>query len=167
MTKIKDIIPILVVLVTYSLAYIVFQTWETNFHKQKIPESLEVQHTVLVSTGFYRGCGLAIFGISSDSVRRVRASVRDGLTSATIPRGQSVEEAPYSAWKETPFTTPIYKEVTSSERWINGACAEVPSELNQKITQALVRSGSFYALRSHAELLVIPEMELVIFSYNR
>ncbi len=66
----------------------------------------------------------------------------------------------YEPWQETPVP----------QKWIRGSwsglsCMELPQELSRAIVEAAKQPGSYFTTKREAELLVIPSLGLIVFTY--
>jgi len=145
--------------------------WEAHFYEGFLPSTIEVTENLFTDSirgGVIEGCGVAIYRLSPSTIERINSVGIDYFRQAIHPRKDGGRSFTYSEWKETPRSASIYKEVSDPERSYAGmSCADVPSRLGKAISQSLRVKGSFYTSARTREVIVIPSLELAIFSYNK
>lgn len=151
-----------------AAGYFAFSSWESRWYLGMIPEDIETGDVVTIGgqSGFREGCGAAVFNLSPRAIEKIKADGIATLTNARQARSHTDSYHSYSNWKQTPHIV-TGDGLTLADRWLNGlGCAELPMRQSRDIQQALDSSGSFYATTSEAGLIVIPELGIVIFSYE-
>ena len=66
----------------------------------------------------------------------------------------------YSEWATTPVPPMWVREGS----WM--MCPDIGRRLHQRIVDAARKEGAFFATLPEGELVVIPELELIVFSFN-
>ena len=150
--------------------YGAFRVWDTNYFKNLIPSEIEISDTVLVDgeSGGLEGCGVAIFRLDSTTLVSIRANGIHALDEAKRSRKKkflSDAYKEYSSWKETPYME-TGDGMTLADRWLGGfVCANIDSDLSNRIHRALSSTKSYYATTHEAGLIVIPSLGLAVYSY--
>jgi hypothetical protein len=133
---------------------------QVELYRQAIPPQFELvevlHHDEIV--GFREGCGYAIFRLSEDNLARIR---RQGLTyfeAAELGRdGKPYHQ--YQPWKATP--------TSEHEQLLRGQnCAGEPSELLERAQRAAGNEGAYFTTGHEQDLVVVPALGLLIYSYN-
>jgi hypothetical protein len=162
-----------IALVTITLVWKVF---ETSFYRRALPSELETKGFATTQSDMnllvallplrHEACGGAIFRMTD----QVRAAITTkGLAffaNAQHGRGYppghpSHHYYTYQPWQETP-APPAW---TSEGIWIGLHCMKLDRETVGAIRAAALRPGSYYSTKSEAELLVIPSLGLIVFTY--
>ncbi len=158
---------------TWWLACSVYETW---FYRRALPAALETTGLVTAQSdasflsallAFQReACGGALHGLS---VSTRRAIERQGLAFfATASHGRGYPPGhpqhhyySYRSWQETP----VPHAWISEGIWSGLNCMKLDRATVLRIKDAATRPGSFYSTKDEAEILVVPSLELVVFTY--
>jgi hypothetical protein len=140
----------------------VWNYWEIHTYREMIPSQFELSETVYHDeqlAGLIEGCGVAIFRLSDKTLVRIRHEGLAYLESTRLGReGDSYPH--YQPWKVTP--------AVGNENLFRGAhCAHKPPATLQQ-AQLFVRhkEGSFFTTGYEKDLVIIPSLGVLIFSYN-
>ncbi|MEJ2427066.1 MAG: hypothetical protein P8101_22060 [Candidatus Thiodiazotropha sp.] len=167
MKRSRNIPTVLAVLI--ALAYVAFHIWETTWYEGLIPVAIGINGTELIDgqSDFREGCGVAIFKLGDHTAVWIRSSGLAALTKAHEARSHPGNHYfTFGDWKETPYVI-TGDDLTLADRWLNGiGCASIGQELRQNIDKAMSARGSFYSTSSESGLLVIPQLSLVVLSYD-
>jgi hypothetical protein len=149
------------VLVAYAGCTLLQWRWYLGL----LPAEIEVDGVVSVaaSSGFREGCGAAVFSLSRDSLDQLRAEGVAALSDAHQARHQSEAYFAFGAWRETPRVGG--GETFTDTQLVGMQCGGLDPELEQRITGALARPGSYYASAQESILIVIPALEMVVLSF--
>ena len=133
---------------------------QVSFYRQAIPpqfESLEVLHHDEVS-GFREGCGFAIFRLSDKDLARLRNHGLAHLETARLGRdGDPYHQ--YKPWSATP--------APKNEHLFRGeSCTDAPPALLQQAQQAADKKGAFFTTGHEQDLVVVPALGILIYSFN-
>lgn len=133
---------------------------QVSFYRQAIPpqfESLEVLHHDEVS-GFREGCGFAIFRLSDKNLARLRSDGLTHLETARLGRdGKPYNQ--YKPWNATP--------APMDELLFRGAsCINEPPELLNQAQRAAYKEGAFFTTGDEKDLVVVPALGILIYSFN-
>jgi hypothetical protein len=145
-------------------AYFSFKHYQRIYFEKKIPsvfgvlESVVIQEDTSIGVGRAEGCGVAIFRLSDDVVRKINAEKLALFENATIARGHRDHYHTYKPWNKTPVPT----NWTNEGSWIH--CFE--DKLHRVILKGATTYGSYYTTNPEGELLVLPSLRLVVFSFN-
>jgi hypothetical protein len=154
------------------IGYLYYLTLSSHYSSY-IPKSFEIDKTIFAEDkigGFIEGCGVGIFKLSEN-------------TSANISRGGIVflnnnstitdsKRKKYARWQETPFVFErgeycVFDRVVGEDAGGN-TCADIPKSLQENIFLALNNPGTFRSgFNKNTEIIVIPNLRLVIFSHDR
>lgn len=129
-------------------------------YRQAIPdlfEPVKIVHHDDVS-GFREGCGFAIFQLSDDNVRRIRSHGLAYLETARVGRGGK----PYHEYKPWGTTPP-----SGNEQLFRGAsCVDKPPELLKQARRAAEKDGAFFTTGHEQDLVIVPTLGILVYSYN-
>jgi hypothetical protein len=137
-----------------------------NYLNQKwyeglIPKKIEISGAAHIynESHFREGCGVDIFYLSKNTLDAIK---RDGLLffkDALQARSHDDYYHRYQPWQETP----IPPSWTSEGSWI--LCFGGNEDFHHKIIEAAKVEGAFYTTKPEGELVVIPSLGIIIFSY--
>lgn len=133
---------------------------QLELYRQAIPPQFELvealHHDEIV--GFREGCGYAIFRLSEDNLVRIRRQGLAYFDAAQLGRdGKPYHQ--YQPWQATP--TNEHKQLFRGQ-----SCAGEASELLEQAQRAVGRDGVFFTTGHEQDLVVIPDLGLIIYSYN-
>lgn len=102
--------------------------------------------------------GYAIFRVSEGSLVRIRRQGLAYFDAAQLGRdGKPYHQ--YQPWQATP--------TNEHEQLFRGqSCAGEPSELLEQAQRAVGKDGAFFTIGHEQDLVVVPELRLLIYSYN-
>lgn len=167
--------------ISFSACFTFLQRQE-SWYLAALPRQIETAGTVLVSekSDFVgAGCGAAVFHLSTATVKAIEERGLNFFGSARVGRGhpEPAESSSansdyaakqrmhsyntYNSWKETP----VPKEWTSEGVWSGLVCVDDHTGVIYQIGQMAKQPGSYYAASEKGELLVIPKLRLIVFSY--
>lgn len=136
----------------------------TSHYAGMVPAELEIVDTVAVHEDFTpystEGCGVAVFRMSRTLKAKLVAQGVTALENAVQARENEGPRYRYSKWSTTPVP-PVWVREGS---WM--MCPDIGSRLHRRIVDAARKEGAFFATLPEGELVVIPELELIVFSYN-
>lgn len=140
----------------------VFDQWQFYHWKKGIPTGIEVSKNIDVGAeyGLFGGCGYAVFELAPNTLSLINTGGINSLSNTGISRYDDFGE-----WQKTPIAT-VSPESTV-DFWEMGMSCGSPSmdsELQNEVQEALNNQNSFYALASHAGLIVIPKLKLIVVS---
>ena len=133
---------------------------QMELYRQAIPPQFELvevlHHDEIV--GFREGCGYAIFRLSEDSLVRIRRQGMAYFAAAQLGRdGKPYHQ--YQPWQATP--------TNEHEQLFRGqSCAGEASEVLEQAQRAAGREGAFFTTGHEQDLVVVPALGLLIYSYN-
>ncbi len=133
---------------------------QMELYRQAIPPQFELvealHHDEIV--GFREGCGYAIFRLSEDNLVRIRRQGLAYFDTAQLGRdGKPYHQ--YQPWQATP--------TNEHEQLFRGqSCAGEASELLEQAQRAAGREGAFFTTGHEQDLVVVPALGLLIYSYN-
>jgi len=133
---------------------------QVELYRQAIPpqfELLEVVHHDEIG-GFREGCGFAIFRLSEDNLARIRRQGLAYFETASLGRdGKPYHQ--YQLWRAAP--------ATEHDHLFRGQnCAGEPPELLEQAQRAAGKEGAFFTTGHEQDLVVVPVLGLLIYSYN-
>lgn len=155
-------------LVTVSLVCaIAWMSWRlilTSHYSGMVPVELEIVDIVAVHEDFTpystKGCGVAVFQMSQATKARLVSQGITALKNATQARESEGPLYRYSEWATTPIPPAWVREGS----WM--MCPDIGRGLHRIIVDVARKEGSFFATLPEGELVVIPELELIVFSFN-
>jgi len=133
---------------------------QVELYRQAIPPQFDIvealHHDEIV--GFREGCGYAIFRLSEDNLARIGRQGLAYFDAAQLGRdGKPYHQ--YQPWKATP--------TSEQEQLFRGqSCAGEPSELLEQAQRAAAREGAYFTTGHEQDLVVVPALGLLIYSYN-
>lgn len=134
--------------------------WQASLYRQAIPaqlEPLELLHHDEIS-GFREGCGFAIFRLSDKDLARLRSEGLAYLETARLGRDGNAYHQ-YKPWSATP--------APDNEHLFRGqSCTDDPPELLQQAQQVADKQGAFFTTGHEQDLVVIPALGILVYSYN-
>jgi hypothetical protein len=155
-------------LITISLLctalWMLWRLMLTSHYVGMVPVDLEIIDTVAVHEDFTpystEGCGVAVFRMSHALKARLASQGITALKNSTQARDNEGPQYRYSQWATTPVPPTWVREGS----WM--MCPDIGRRLHQRIVDAARKDGSFFATLPEGELVVIPELELIVFSFN-
>ena len=150
------------------LGYVSCTRFQRDFYIGKLPKQIDITETVFISDGF---CGAAVFKLSDAALAAIKMQ---GLTFfETTLESRNVTENPwgvtepssrYGKWKETPFPPERGNEMPALAGL---SCVESRQrDIVKPIQSHSAQNGSYYTETiSGAELLVIPKLGIVVYSF--
>ena len=158
MKKFVKIIVLIIITV-----YVTWLVYEYHWYSGLIPEKIGITYAINISgqSGFREGCGAAIFRLTNATADATSRKGIDFFNDAIYSRRSKDPYYTYRSWKETP----VPNTWTSEGTWPGLACSSASSSLLSQILLAASKKGSYYSSKDEAEILVIPSLKLVVFSY--
>jgi hypothetical protein len=134
--------------------------WQASLYRQAIPPQfgpLELLHHDEISS-FREGCGFAIFRLSDKDLARIRNHGLAHLETARLGRdGDPYHQ--YKPWSATP--------APKNEHLFRGeSCTDAPPALLQQAQQAADKKGAFFTTGHEQDLVVVPALGILVYSYN-
>lgn len=134
--------------------------WQASLYRQAIPpqfEPLKILHHDEVS-GFREGCGFAIFRLSDKDLASLRSEGLTYLETARLGRDSDPYHQ-YAPWSATP--------APRDEHLFRGvSCINEPPELLNQAQRAAYKEGAFFTTGHEQDLVVVPALGILIYSYN-
>ena len=134
--------------------------WQVELYRKAIPpqfELLEVVHHDEVG-GVREGCGFAIFRLSDANLVRIRSQGLAYFETASLGKDGRPHHQ-YQPWKATP---------AAEQDWLfrGQNCAGESPELLEQALRAAENEGAFFTTGHEQDLVVVPSLGLLIYSYN-
>lgn len=153
------------------IGYLYFLAISTHY-KSYIPASFIIERTVFAGDqigGFIEGCGVAVFKLSKETSERI-AEGGIAFLNVNSPTRESKHKQ-YMSWHATPIAEEgkyhLFLKLANEDAGGN-TCVDLPESLKDNISLAIRRPGAFYSgFNEDTELLVIPTLNLAIFSHDR
>ena len=144
--------------------FILFLNWERAHFRKILPEEIETAGTLLISgeTGLREGCGTAIFRLSKATLKSIEDHGLSFFDRALKSRGHSDRYHTFEPWNKTPLPSAWVRD---GGLWGGLYCAELTSPLVQKLRTAGKSKGGFYTTKPEGELVVFPDLGIVVFTY--
>ncbi|RZJ44097.1 MAG: hypothetical protein EON87_10680 [Brevundimonas sp.] len=136
--------------------------WANQHYRKYIPEQVPIlTMTANRSEGWVSACGGATFSMRSDDSARLRREGLSAFEGRTVGRGYV-----YNARRPVVWTQ--WRETTTRTSLGDGPhpgllCLRSP--LQARIIDALMRPGSYTAWSDGSQLIVIPDLNLVVFLF--
>lgn len=143
--------------------YVAWSAFEYDWYSGFIPSKIGITYAIHIGgeSHFREGCGAAIFRLTNVTADAIDRKGIIFFNDAIYSRKSKDPNDTYKSWKETP----VPSTWTSEGTWPGLGCSGASSSLLSKIVLAASRKGSYYATKHEAEILVIPSLKLVVFSY--
>lgn len=169
--KIKFILLLFIFTIIYC--YCLYWLDSQNFSKGLLPEKIEVSGSVLIKEEFLirEGCGIKVFKVSKNTLTQINQQGLTFFKNTTKARGYDLDKHRYNhyysyeQWQETP----VQESEENRNFWAGLSCAEglnLDKPLSEKIALAANTKGSYYTGHDEGQLVVIPRLGIVIFSYS-
>ncbi len=133
---------------------------QVQMYRKAIPPQFELLDTLYhdETSGFREGCGVAIFRLSDESIARIHRGGLAYLESARLGR-VGTPYYQYQPWTATP--------AAKQEDLFRGAhCVKNAPALLQQAQRLVGKKGAFYTTGPEHDLVLVPYLGLIIFSYN-
>jgi hypothetical protein len=145
--------------------YAAYSKWQKENSVAGVPVLLEISTEVLTVdevAGFSEGCGVRVHRISDQSLQKLRASGLSFFESVRTGRDGG-KYFRYSAWKATP--------PSKEDRLLRGLrCADPSSPMEgvlfKAIEHAAYSPGAYYAVGYEYDILVVPQLGIVVVSFS-
>lgn len=140
--------------------------WMELFYLRIIPAEIGISYPV-ARGGMWdlrEGCGAAVYRIDTATTQ---ALIRNGINYLPGTSHSRKSNDPYhtfSPWLPTPQAKFIDDDQTLLSPGLE--CAELDQHLQDQIERAARRPGAYYAYGPEKAVLIIPELRLVVLSYN-
>lgn len=143
--------------------YVAWSAFEYDWYSGIIPAKIDITYAIHIGgeSGFLKGCGGAIFRLSNATADAIDREGLDFFNDVIYSRKSKERYYTYSSWKETP----VPNSWTSEGSWLGLSCSGASDSLLSKILEAASKKGSYYSNKDEGEILVIPNHELVVFTY--
>jgi hypothetical protein len=149
-----------------AILLIGFRIAETDSYKSShftsyLPDKIDVDRLAKHGgqSGLADGCGAAIFDLSGATVSAIERQAGGFFSGATQARAH---QAIYSEWRAAPIPADVLEDYRV---WDALACAGFDDRLQRTISSAILTSGSYFATKHQALLLVAPRQKIAIFLY--
>lgn len=133
---------------------------QVALYRQAIPPQFDLREVVhhADTSGFREGCGFAVFRLSEDTLARIRQQGPAYFAAAELGRdGKPYHQ--YQPWRATPATE--HDHLFRSQ-----GCAGEPPLLLQQAQRAASQQGTFFTTGHEQDLVVVPALEVLIYSYS-
>lgn len=156
-----------VLLITSGLMLVVYlacKLFQWQWYLGALPVQIEVDGVVSIadSGGIREGCGAAVFALSRGTLDRLQDEGIAALADARQGRERTGAYTAFGAWRETPSTG---REGEADLHLSGMDCGGLDEALQQRVFGALAQPGSYYASASESSLIVIPSLQIVVFSF--
>lgn len=143
--------------------YVAWSAFIYDWYSGIIPAKIGITYSIHIGgeSGFREGCGAAIFRLSNTTADAIDREGLDFFNDVIYSRKSKERYYTYSLWKETP----VPDSWTSEVSWPGLGCSGASHSLLSKILEAASKKGSYYSSKDEGEILVIPSLKLVVFTY--
>lgn len=163
---------LLIFIVGVMSFYGLYWFYNQNFSKALLPKKIEVSGFALIKEEFLitEGCGIKVFDLSKSTLDQINQQGLAFFEDATQARGYDPDKHrynhyySYTTWQETP----IQESQKNKNFWVGLSCAKglnLDESLYAKIKAAASTKGSYYTGHIEGQLIVIPSLGIVVFSY--
>lgn len=160
----RPIIVVLIFALVFLGAPLTFEYVKGKWYSSFIPENIEIKHAQYVSRGLGAKCEIATFSISQYSFDKLDEFNNNSETRKS--RHYNSNNFIYNEWQKTPYKL-TGNGLEKTDRWLNGiVCSKIDEAYKQEIIKGLESPDSFYAKTSYTSLIVIPRMNLLVFSFS-
>jgi hypothetical protein len=155
------------VLVLSAMPFVAYKAFQYYWYAQVLPAKFEIAYPVAVGDESYfrEGCGVAVYKLSANSLDAIKKQGLEFFNGATQARGYSdpsdseYNYHTYMPWKQTPLPAAW----TSEGSWF--MCSVISVELEKAIVAAAKQGGAYYTSKDEGQLLVLPSLGYVVFSF--
>lgn len=169
----KGKVIILLFIFTIISCYCLYWLSSQDIGNGLLPEKIEVSGFVLSKEefDFREGCGIRVFKLSKNTLAQINQQGLTFFKNATKARGYDPDKHrydnyySYEQWQETP----VQESKENKNFWSGLSCADrlnLDKSLSEKITLAASTKGSYYTGHYEGQLVVIPRLGIVVFSYS-
>jgi hypothetical protein len=142
----------------FLLPFIAHEAYQYHSFSKVIPDQIGITYPVSTSTKL--GCATIVFKVSEDTLAAIKHDGLKFFNMATSGRGYPGDRYyQYANWKETPLP-PSW---TSEGSWMG--CSGLSYSENSKIVAAAKLRGAYYTTKDEGELVLIPSIGYVIFTF--
>ena len=147
--------------------YTAFTFWENDFYLKALPSHLGVQEILKKQSegSFRESCGGVIFQLSKSTISAINKEGVTFLNRDLYGRGYQEKNDrerayyTYNKWTKTPI------KLTDGLSPGMHCLLKDDKDMAKKVRFAAQHEGSFYTVKSEAELLLIPELGLLFYAY--
>jgi hypothetical protein len=146
----------------FLLPFISNEAFQYYWFAKAIPEKIGITYPISINQdiGFREGCGTVVFKVSDRTLDAIKKDGLKFLSGATQGRGHPGESYyQYAEWKETP----VPPSWTSEGSWMG--CSSLSHSEHSKIISAAKNSGAYYTDKHEGELVLIPSLGYIVFSF--
>ncbi len=151
------------VLTLVALApFVAYEAIQYHWFSKVLPAQIGVTYPISISDegGFREGCGTAVFKVSDETLEAIKKKGLSVLSGATQARGHPNESYyKYEEWKETP----VPPSWLSEGSWM--LCSSLSDATQAKIVAAATQKGAYYTTKAEGQLILIPSLGYVVFSF--
>jgi hypothetical protein len=157
------------IVVILLLPFFGYEAFQYYWYSLVLPSQIQITYPVSIGdeSGFREGCGVAVFKVSDKTIEAIQKEGLKFFDAATQGRGYPKPSEPlsfsdyhtYDTWKETP----VPPSWVSEGSWFR--CSVIRDDVAREIIKAAKLPGSFYTTQPEGQLLVIPSLGYVVFSY--
>jgi hypothetical protein len=130
-----------------------------------LPSGIESSKILLEDTDALKGCGILLFILSKESLNEIKTNKLSFFKKSFT----SHSKKQYGKWKETPFDEDVTSDNLSFNRFTSGLNYARSEKFHQYLPQIQSKikiNGSYYSEHNRGRLLVIPDYNLVVYSYS-
>ncbi|WP_156820220.1 hypothetical protein [Synechococcus sp. PCC 7336] len=155
---------ILALIVTLQSCYLL-----SDDRSSILPEKIEVSDVYRnkISSGISEGCGAVIFTLTEEILEEINNQGLIFFNDATRARGSTRSNSRYYLYQRWQGT-PLKQSANNTNFWAGMSCAKnlgLEESLYEEIVLAMRTTGSYYTGHYEGQLVVIPRLGLVVFSY--
>ena len=150
------------ILVLIIISIMTWDYFQVSIYKNAIPEKIEIKSVIFhdEKSDFREGCGVAIFKISDASIYKIKKNGLSYFADATLGRdGDNYHR--YATWQRTPLK--------GKENLLRGSFCIDEDDFPliwKKILMALNSGDAFFTTGREQDIVVIPSLGVLVFSFN-
>lgn len=154
------------VIVGVAALLLIGKLWTESFYMRIIPAEIGISYPLARGgvSGFREGCGAAVYRIDPGTAQGIAQHGLNYFPATSHSRKSANPYHTFDAWRPTPDAALINDDQTLLSPGLE--CAELDMHLQEQIETASRTTGSFYTQGPEKVLIVIPELQLVVLSYN-
>ena len=145
-----------------AFPFIAHEAFQYYWYAKAIPYKVGITYPISTysETGFREGCGTIVFKLSDNTVETIKKERLKFFVGATQGRGHPDDRYyRYEEWKETPLPS----SWTSEGSWM--LCSGLSHSDHSKIVSAAKSQGAYYTTKHEGQLVLIPSLGYIVFSF--
>ncbi|WP_037149117.1 hypothetical protein [Rhizobium freirei] len=165
-----------IVVLSFVLAYCVYQDRVASFYRKALPSVLKTTNNVtwgsdagwsnIILPIRPEACGAVVFQLTLDTVQKIQNQGIKFFSEARQGRGNSRNDKyryAYTEWQPTPVPSEWFGDgpVTGSM-----SCAGFGARRMRMVEDSASRADGFFTTRSNVQLIVLPNEQIAVLTYS-